>query len=45
MKTTKKSFRLFCDSLKVLDEMTKDQIADLFLAIRDYNVTEKTELT
>ena len=32
----KKSFLLYTESLSVLEELTKDQIADLFLAIKDY---------
>lgn len=34
----KKSFILHLDSLDVLDYLDKDQIADLFTAIRDYHV-------
>jgi hypothetical protein len=33
----RKSFILYFDSLDCLDELSKEQIADLFIAIRDYN--------
>lgn len=33
----KKSFILHIDSLDILDELDKDQIAELFVAMRDYN--------
>lgn len=32
----KKSFLIYTESLSVLDELNKEQIADLFLAIKDY---------
>ena len=41
---TKTSFILHLDSLKVLDSLTKEQIADLFLAIRDYNLGAEIKL-
>lgn len=34
---SKKSFILYNDSLDVLDELTTDQIVELFFAIRDFN--------
>ena len=33
---SKDSFLIYKDSLDVLDELTKEQVADLFFAIRDY---------
>jgi len=40
----KSSFVLHLDSLDILDELTKDQIAELFLAIRNYNNNDIVEL-
>jgi len=40
----KTSFILHLDSLSVLDELSKDQVADLFLAIRNYNLIGKHNL-
>ena len=34
----RKSFILHYDSLDVIDELSNDQIAQLFKAIRDYNL-------
>jgi hypothetical protein len=34
----RKSLILHFDSLEVLNELSKEQIADLFLAIKDYNL-------
>ena len=40
----KKSFVLHIDSLDVLDDLNKDQIADLFLAIKDFHNDEGIKL-
>jgi hypothetical protein len=32
-----KYIKIFTNSLQILDELEKEQIADLFLAIRDYS--------
>tara|TARA_R110000764_G_C11012290_1_gene383401 strand:+ start:860 stop:979 length:120 start_codon:yes stop_codon:yes gene_type:complete len=34
----RKSLILHFDSLDIIDELNKEQIADLFIAIRDYNL-------
>ena len=34
----RKSLILHFDSLDVLEELSKEQIAELFIAIRDYNL-------
>ena len=41
----KKSFILHKDSLDVLDDLSKEQIADLFIAIRDYNNGNEVKLS
>jgi len=41
----RKSLILHFDSLEVLDELSKEQIAELFIAIRDYNLWKKIKLT
>jgi len=40
----RKSLILHFDSLDVLDELSKEQIADLFIAIRDYNLWKDIKL-
>ena len=40
----KKSFVLHLDSLEILDKLKKEQIADLFLALRDYNLCKEIKL-
>ena len=39
------SFILHFDSLEVLNELSKEQIADLFIAIRDYNLWKEINLS
>jgi hypothetical protein len=34
----RKSFILHLDSLDVLDELSKEEIADLFIAMKNYNL-------
>ncbi len=34
----RKSLILHFDSLDIIDELNKEQIGDLFIAIRDYNL-------
>lgn len=41
----RKSFILHFDSLDILEELSKEQIADLFIAIRDYNLWKEVELS
>ena len=41
----KKSFILYIDSLEVLDELSTEQIAELFLAIKDYQNGVEPKLT
>ena len=43
--TEKKSFILHFDSLDVLEELSKEQIADLFIAIKDYNLWKEVKLS
>ena len=40
----RKSFILHFDSLEVLNELSKEQIADLFIAIKDYNLWKEVKL-
>ncbi len=40
----RKSLILHFDSLDIIDELNKDQIADLFIAIRDYNLWKDIKL-
>jgi len=39
----KKTFILHFDSLEVLNELSEKQTADLFLAIRDYNIWKENK--
>ena len=39
-----KSFILYDDSLDLLDDMTKEQIGELFLAIRNYRLGREVKL-
>ena len=41
----RRSFLLHIDSLEVLDELSNDQVCELFKAIRDYNQGKEPELT
>jgi|FLOH01.1.fsa_nt_gi hypothetical protein len=41
----KKSFKLFIDSLDVLDELSDEEAGKLFKAIREYELNEKEVLT
>lgn len=41
---SKKSFVLYNDSLDVLDDMSQEEVACMFLAIRDYNKGKEPEL-